>query len=200
MGMNSLQQQAENGETKKMKNFLMTIAISGLVTTALMAAPQSTYRNQQQRIGQGVKSGQLTPRETANLENKEHKINRETRVDKSLNGGHLTGAERANIGAQHQNLSRQIYTDKHNSAQDHFGNSEVGHREQRQQNRIGQGIQSGRMNANEASHVEHREAGVQSEIHADRSANGGKLTGTERRTVNRQQNNLSRTIYTDKHN
>jgi hypothetical protein len=197
--MNSLHKQAENGDTK-MKKFLMTIALTGLLASTLLAGPKSTFRNQQQRIGQGVRSGQLTPRETAKLERREHSINQETRVDRSLNGGHLTDVEKAKISAQRQNLSRQIYADKHNAAQDHFGNGEVGRREQRQQNRIAQGIQSGRMNANEASHVERREAGVQSEVRADRAANGGRLTRSERRAVNNQQDRLSRTIYTDKHN
>src|SRR6266851_1663505 len=39
--------------------------------------------NQQDRIANGVKSGQLTPGETANLENKEAAINKETRTDRA---------------------------------------------------------------------------------------------------------------------
>jgi hypothetical protein len=183
-----------------MKNFLMSVALTGLVATTMFAAPQTAYKSQQERIGQGVKSGQLTPRETTNLENKERAVNGEVRADRSANGGRLTGAERAQVNAQHQNLSKQIYTDKHNAAKDHFGNSEVGRREARQQQRIGSGIQSGRLNAGETSHLENREAGVKSEIHADRSANGGKLTPGERGAVNKQQNQLSKSIYKDKHN
>ena len=44
------------------------------------------------------------------------------------------------------------------------------------------------------------EAGVNKEIHNDRSTNGGALTPQERQQVNRQQNNLSNSIYNDKHN
>ena len=51
--------------------------------------------NQQRRIGNGVKSGQLTPRETAHLEHREAHINRETRRMKAANGGTLTPAEKA---------------------------------------------------------------------------------------------------------
>jgi hypothetical protein len=104
------------------------------------------------------------------------------------------------VNGQHQNLSKQIYTDKHNAAKDHFGNSEVGQRQRNQQQRIGNGIENGRLNANEANHLENREAGVQSEVRADRSANAGRLTAGERRTVNNQQNGLSNSIYKDKHN
>jgi len=183
-----------------MKNFLMSIALTGLVASSVFAGPQTAYKNQQQRIGQGVKSGQLTPRETAGLENKERAINGEVRADRNANGGRLTGSERAQVNGQHQNLSKQIYTHKHNAAKDHFGNSEVGQRQRNQQQRIGNGIQSGRLNANETNHLENREAGVQSEVRADRSANGGRLTAGERRTVNNQQNGLSNSIYKDKHN
>jgi|HubBroStandDraft_4_1064222.scaffolds.fasta_scaffold483876_2 hypothetical protein len=71
--------------------------------------------NQQDRIAQGVKSGQLTPRETANLENKEAAINQETRADRKANGGKLTQGEKAQINRQQNRTSRQIYRDKHNA-------------------------------------------------------------------------------------
>jgi len=71
--------------------------------------------NQQDRIAQGVKSGQLTPRETANLENKEAAINHETREDRKANGGKLTPAEKAKVNRQQNRTSRQIYRDKHNN-------------------------------------------------------------------------------------
>jgi hypothetical protein len=197
--VNGSQTAGGNGE-KKMKNFLTSMALTGLVASALIAGPQSAYQNQQERIGQGVKSGQLTPRETANLENKERAVNGEVRADKNANGGSLTAAERARVNAQHQNLSKQIYTDKHNAAKDNFGNSEVGRHEANQQRRIGNGIESGRLNAGKTANLENREAGVKSEIHADRAANGGRLTAGERSAVNKQQNHLSNSIYRDKHN
>ncbi len=183
-----------------MKQILMSIAFTGLIATSTFAGPQTAYKNQQQRIAQGVKSGQLTPRETANLENKERAVNGEVRGDKNANGGHLTQGEQARVNAQHQNLSKQIYTDKHNAARDNFGKSEVGRREKNQQNRIAQGIRSGSLNANKTANLENREAGVKSEIGVDRSVNGGKLTPGERRSVNQQQNSLSNSIYKDKHN
>jgi hypothetical protein len=70
--------------------------------------------NQQDRIAQGVKSGQLTAGETANLENKEAAINHETRADRRANGGKLTPAEKAKVNRQQNRVSRQIYRDKHN--------------------------------------------------------------------------------------
>ena len=46
--------------------------------------------NQQDRIAQGVASGELTARETARLEGKESALNQETRDMRSLDGGKLT--------------------------------------------------------------------------------------------------------------
>ncbi len=72
--------------------------------------------NQQDRIAQGVNSGQLTAGETANLENKEAAINHEVRADRQANGGKLTPKERAQVNRQLNHTSRQIYRDKHNGA------------------------------------------------------------------------------------
>ena len=71
-------------------------------------------RNQQKRIGEGVENGSLTPRETANLEHREAKINREIKRDRAANGGTLTPAERAKINREQNRASRAIYRKKHN--------------------------------------------------------------------------------------
>jgi hypothetical protein len=76
----------------------------------------------------------------------------------------------------------------------------VNQRRENQQDRIGQGVNSGQLTAGETSRLEGREAALNSEIHNDRVANGGHLTANERAQVNRQQNHLSRSIYRDKHN
>ena len=71
--------------------------------------------NQQGRIAQGVKSGQLTAGETAKLETKEAAVNKETRTDRAADGGKLTAAEKAQVNRQQNRLSNQIYADKHNA-------------------------------------------------------------------------------------
>ena len=70
---------------------------------------------QQQRIANGVRSGQLSPSETAKLENHEQNINRHIAADRSANGGKLTPQERHNINRRQNNASRQIYNEKHNA-------------------------------------------------------------------------------------
>src|SRR4029077_14445839 len=69
-----------------------------------------------------------------------------------------------------------------------------------QQGRIANGISSGQLTAGETKHLEGREAGLNKEIHNDRAANAGTLTPQERGQIYRQQNNLSKSIYNDKHN
>lgn len=81
-----------------------------------------------------------------------------------------------------------------------FAESEVGWRQQNQQQRIAQGVKSGSLTAGETAHLEGREANLNHEIHADRQATGGKLTPGEHAQVNRQQNRISNSIYRDKHN
>jgi hypothetical protein len=78
--------------------------------------------------------------------------------------------------------------------------NEVNQRERNQQERIGQGVESGSLTAGETAHLEKQEAGINKEVRQDRKANGGTLTAQERRQVNRQQNRESARIYKDKHN
>jgi hypothetical protein len=70
--------------------------------------------NQQDRIANGVKDGQLTAGETRNLESKEVGLNREEHNMRAADNGKLTAADRAKLQHQQNNLSRQIYNKKHN--------------------------------------------------------------------------------------
>jgi hypothetical protein len=187
-----------------------TILIAGsavlLIAGAAFAQTSSTANdvnqrreNQQDRIAQGVQSGSLTSGETANLEKKEAAVNQEVRADRSLNGGHLTGQEKQIVNGQQNNLSKQVYSDKHNASTAHYGNTEVGQRRENQQDRIAQGIASGKLNAGQTARLEKGEAGINHEVAADRAANGGKLTGAEKSQINGQQNVASGKIYRAKH-
>ena len=156
--------------------------------------------NQQDRIAQGVQSGQLTSGETKNLETKEAGLNKEEHTMRSEDDGHLTAADRTKLNNQQNKLSNNIYNDKHNAAQQHYGNSEVGQREENQQDRIAQGIKSGQLTAGEAAKTEKQQQGINREVNGMREANGGKLTNADKRAVNQQQNKASKNIYNKKHN
>jgi hypothetical protein len=104
-----------------MKNFILTMTTAGLLIAGMRSALaderiQDRKENQQDRIAQGVKSGSLTAKETANLENKEAGLNKEIRNDRKANGGNLTNKQKAHINRQQNRLSRNIYNDKHNAA------------------------------------------------------------------------------------
>lgn len=185
-----------------MKNVLRGTLVATIIAAAAFAQTSEVGQrkdNQQDRIAQGVQSGQLTAGETSNLEKKEAAINQEVHTDRTLNGGKLTPGEKAQVNRQQNRVSGQIYNDKHNGATQHYGNNEVDARRENQQDRIANGIASGKMNAAQASRVEKGEAAINHEVHTDRSLNGGKLTPGEKKTINQQQNVASRHIYRAKH-
>jgi hypothetical protein len=104
-----------------MKRMILTIVTAGLIVgvTGIGFADEPEGRiqqrkeNQQARIGNGVKNGTLSPRETVNLEKKEGALNHEIHHDRVQNGGNLTNKEKAQVNRQQNHLSRQIYKDKH---------------------------------------------------------------------------------------
>ena len=179
-------------------------AATPAATPAPAAKPKPTIaqrkENQQDRIAQGVKSGQLTAGETANLETKEAAINGETKADRAANGGKLTAAEKKQINGQQNQLSKQIYKDKHNANTANYGNSKVGKRQENQQDRIAQGIKSGQLTAGETAKLENQQKGINQQVAADRKANGGTLTASEKKQVNKEQNAASKNISRKKHN
>jgi len=106
---------------------VLPVAVVVAGTVALAQAPSATpdpkpksevgkrAENQQDRIAQGVKSGQLTAGETARLETKESALNQEERDMRKLDNGKLTAQDRRTINRQQNRLSRNIYRDKHNN-------------------------------------------------------------------------------------
>lgn len=76
----------------------------------------------------------------------------------------------------------------------------INQRKENQQDRIAQGVNSGRLTPGETSRLEGREASLNHEEHNMRAADNGHLTAGDRATINRQQNHLSHQIYRDKHN
>jgi hypothetical protein len=177
-------------------------AATPAAATEKKADPSIAQRkeNQQDRIANGVKSGQLTAGETANLEKREAAINKETSADRAANGGKLTPAEKARVNKQQNQLSKQIYADKHNANTAHYGNNKVGQRRENQQDRIAQGIKSGQLTPSETAKLEKQQQGINKQVAADRKANGGTLTAAQKKQINKEQNQASRNIYHKKHN
>jgi hypothetical protein len=168
------------------------------------APPPGTYNarenHQQDRIANGVQDGQLTAGETKSLEGQEAGLNAQARADRRADDGKLTSADRTQLNGEQNHLSHEIYQDKHNDATAHYGATKVGDRRRLQQDRIANGIRSGSLTPGEASHLEGREQHINKQVSADRTANGGKLTGQEKAQINTEQNHASHAIYRDKHN
>ncbi|MDE3103769.1 MAG: hypothetical protein KGK08_01220 [Acidobacteriota bacterium] len=96
------------------------LAQSTTPTTPTTPAARPTINqrkeNQQDRIAQGVKSGQLTAGETSRLEHQEAGINKEERGMRAQDNGHLTAQDRKTLRHQQNVESRRIYRAKHNGA------------------------------------------------------------------------------------
>ena len=69
--------------------------------------------NQQERIGNGIKSGNLNSKQASNLEKRETSVQNREKADMAKNNGHLTKAEKKGINRQQNRISKSIYKDKH---------------------------------------------------------------------------------------
>ncbi|WP_433984003.1 hypothetical protein RBB78_01240 [Tunturiibacter empetritectus] len=125
-GSSKIKAAAENYRSATMNlTKLALIATLTLAPAAIFAQTPTPGQNdyninqrkadQQQRIGQGVQSGQLTAGETARLEHQEAGINKEERGMRAQDNGHLTRSDRQTIHKQQNQESRRIYRDKHNN-------------------------------------------------------------------------------------
>lgn len=98
-----------------MKRTTMILTAALLIAPAAFAARVDRRQvEQQKRIAQGVKSGALTPHETAHIESQEARLQSEKKDMREDHGGTLTPHEKVVLNAQQNRLSREIYRKKHN--------------------------------------------------------------------------------------
>jgi hypothetical protein len=76
-------------------------------------------QNQQKRIANGVKSGKMTPGETAKVEKNEQHINQQVHADRKANGGKLTASEKKQVNKEQNKTSKEIHHDKTNGKDNH---------------------------------------------------------------------------------
>lgn len=100
--------------------FVLTLLVTSLALPvwAQTQSPGIDQREQrqQQRIQQGIQSGQLTPKETARLENEQARIRREEAAMKA--DGKLDPAERRKLQRDLDRSSRHIAKEKHDRQRD----------------------------------------------------------------------------------
>ncbi|MCM3878427.1 MAG: hypothetical protein NEA02_18660 [Thermoanaerobaculia bacterium] len=94
---------------------LIALFTSGVALAQSNETPNLDKREarQQQRISQGIKSGQLTPAEAANLEAREAKLNADEARAKA--DGVVTKKERARLQSEANRDSKAIHRKKHNA-------------------------------------------------------------------------------------
>ena len=189
-----------------MKLTLTALALSGWIATGACAqtAASATQRDvdQQQRIEQGLQSGQLSTREAGQLERKEQQIDR-TQAQ-ALKDGTLSPTEKARIQREQNQASRQIQHDRHNpvhgdpdSASSQRLQADV-QRNLNQQERVNRGVRSGQLTNHEAGALERGQAHVD-RAEANAAANGHVGAG-EQRHIQGKENAQSKRVYRKKHN
>ncbi len=123
--------------TNKIRKSLVVLAVGGLMAIGSAAAQQSNTSgagadkidpghprvnqvngretNQQNRIANGVKSGKLTPGQTARLERGEQRLQNNEKRDMAKDNGHLTKQDQRQLNREANRMSRRIATDKNSS-------------------------------------------------------------------------------------
>jgi hypothetical protein len=160
--------------------------------------PNNRAANQDQRISNGLRSGQMTSGEAARADRTQSKIDQQVHNDRAANGGKLTGQEKQQVNGEQNAASRQIYNEKHNS--NTVQPNKVDNREANQQQRTANGLRNGQMTAGEAARTNSNQGRVAQQVHNERTSNGGALNQQQKQQVNREQNQNSRQINNEKHN
>jgi hypothetical protein len=121
--------------SNRIRQFLSILAVGGLMFVGSAAAQNSNTSGagankvdpghprvnqvnrretrQQNRIANGVKSGKLTPGQTAHLEKGEQRLQNNEKKDMAKDNGHLTKANQRQLNREANHMSKRIYNDKH---------------------------------------------------------------------------------------
>ena len=187
----------------------MTLALSlaGLLSGAALAqtaAEKDQQRdvNQQERIEQGLKSGELSTKEAGRLEREQQHVDRMEAHD--MKDGHISAAEQARLTKAQNAASADIYKQKHDaqtgnpsSASSQRMQADV-QRNVNQQQRIQNGMENGSLTNREAARLEAGQARADRKV--ANAAADGHVGAAEQARIQRTENRDSRQIYRKKHN
>jgi len=174
----------------------------GSASAQAVSTDQQRDTNQQDRIDQGLKSGQLSTGEAAKLEQGEAHIDHmESKADKN---GSVSPAEQARIQAAQNRESAAIHSDKTNavtgnpnSASSQRMQADVA-RDAKQDQRTENGIKSGQVTNREAGSIDRGQAHLD---HSEAVAGAnGHVSAREQARTQRIANRQSNHIYRAKHN
>lgn len=191
--------------------FSLALIVAGVMAVASWSQADARGRdpgvnarqhNQQQRVRQGVRSGELTRREAGSLTREQRDIRQLERAYKS--DGELTRSERVDLHREQNQASRHIYQQKHD-AQDRpaavpaaVRDPGVNHRQVNQTARIADGVKSGELTRDEAKDLREGRRDIRQTEQAYKS--DGVLTRDERIDLHQDLNQQSRDIHEAKHN
>jgi hypothetical protein len=186
------------------KSLLAALVFGAFAVPAFAQTTDDTQRNvnQQQRIENGLQSGQLTTREAGKLERGEANVER-IQANAERNGS-ISAPEQRRITRAQNRESRAIYDQKHdaqtgnpNSASSQRMQADV-RRNENQQARIEQGVKSGELSTHEASRLERGQA--RTDRATARAAADGRVGAREQARLAARENRQSNRIYNKKHN
>lgn len=183
----------------------LSIALCSVYSTNALsqtaAAEVQRNVNQQQRIEQGLQSGQLNTKEAARLERREAGVSR--LQSRALADGKLNAAEKARIDTRQDAMSKDIAAEKHDaqkgnpqSASSQRMQADV-QRNVNQQTRIENGIKSGQLNNKEVARLEAGQARVDSA--EARAGRDGHVGAKEQAHIQTRENRNSGRIFAQKH-
>ena len=180
---------------------LLTLAVC-IVAGAAYADIPDRIRDQQARINQGIRSGELTRSEADVLQDNLRWIRE--RFNRMKADGFLTPGERAKLDEMLERNDQMIYNKKHNPiGRVYVGEQRavVGDFQERirdQRERIEQGVQSGALTRGEADTLLDNLDWMRDRF--DRMKADGRLTVEERARLDRMLRENSEMIYNKKHN
>ena len=100
-----------------LKALVFAAATAAAIVAPLAAQAGEVYSRegyQEARIYNGVRDGQVGPREYANLQMREARLNWARRQDLSRHDGYLTPWEDYRLNQRQNAISRSIWVDRHN--------------------------------------------------------------------------------------
>jgi len=193
-----------------MKTLLAATMVAGLLSISVTETadgprardPGVNARQQTQRarIEHGVRSGELTRRETHAVVEGQRDIRQLERGYRS--DGTLTGPERRDLHHEQNEASRDIYRQTHD-AQNRPGSAPptrdpgINERQANQSARIVQGVKSGELTHDEAQGLRDERRDIRELEQGYKS--DGTLTKDERKDLNQELNGQSQSIYAEKH-
>src|SRR6185295_17960369 len=185
----------------------LAVTVASLMSAgafAQSAAEQDQQRdvNQQQRIEQGLKSGELSTKEASRLEREQQHVDRMEARD--LKDGKMSAGEQLRLDRAQNAASADIYKQKHdaqtgnpNSASSQRMQADV-QRNVNQQQRIQTGIENGSLTNREASRLEAGQARTDRKV--ANAAADGHVGAAEQGRIRRSENRQSANVYRKKHN